>query len=196
MELRQQCAVLVVGVVAVHEDEHRRVLQLSCPGVADGPPVRGGRRQAGVGQVVAVPEAGHDESGVDGRHHIGEFEGVAAVRDDGLGHRPRLDGVPQLDHREPGRPVGGQPLQLRHQVLAQRAAGAVVDEQGLSARQFARRVADEAPHGCLGGRGQIVVERDAAGDGAQQSFHHLSARVGVEPADDEDGQPAGPDDRA
>ncbi|GAA1344478.1 hypothetical protein GCM10009647_088960 [Streptomyces sanglieri] len=112
------------------------------------------------------------------------------MRDDGLGHRPRFHGVPQFDHREPRPSVGGQPFQLRHQVLAQRTAGAVVDERGLPVRQLARRVADEAPYGALGGRGQIVVERDAAGDGVQQPVHGLPARVGVEPADDHDGQPA------
>ncbi len=188
VELGEQGAVLVVGLPAVDEGEYGRVLQLACPGVADRALVRGGRREADLRQVVAVDEVGQDEGRVHRGDHAGEVERVGSVLGDGLGHRLGFDGVPQFDDGQPGQTAVGQPLQLGHQVLAERAAGAVVDEGSLTTGQLTGGIAYDALDGAVGRSGQVVVEGDAAGDGVQQSVHDLAAGVGVEPGDEGDGQ--------
>ncbi len=188
VELGEQGAVLVVRIRAVDEREDGRVLQLPGPGVPDGPLVGRRRGEPRLRQVVPVGEVRQDEGGVDGGDHIGQVQCPAAVRGDDLGHRTRLDGVPQFDDGEPGPPVRGQPPQFRDEVLAQRAARAVVDERGLAPGQLARGVAHQAPYGAVGRRGQVVVEGDAAGHGGEQFPHRAPAGVRVEPADDDDGQ--------
>ncbi len=110
---------------------------------------------------------------------------------DHLGHRLRLDGVPQLDHRQPGPPVPGQPPQLGNQVLPQGAAGAVVDQRGVARAQLPGAVAHGSPHGAGDGRGQVVVEGDAPLDRAQQLLDGRAPGVGVQSGDDRDGQRAG-----
>ncbi|GAA3072276.1 hypothetical protein GCM10020254_15120 [Streptomyces goshikiensis] len=110
------------------------------------------------------------------------------MRGDDLGHRLGLDGVPQFDDGQPGQAAAGQPFQLGDEVLAQCAAGAVVDEGRLAPGQLARGVAHHAQDRALRCRGQVVVEGDAAGDGVQQALDDFLAGVRVEPADDDDGQ--------
>ncbi len=100
-----------------------------------------------------------------------------------------LDGVPQFDDGEPGQARVGEPLQLGHEVLAQGAARAVVDQRRLSAGEHAGGVPDGAEdRAALSGGGQVVVERHAARDGGQEPFDGGPAGVGVQPADDRDGQ--------
>lgn len=188
MQLGQQCAVLVVGLSLIHDREDRGVLQLAGPGVGDRAPVGGRRGEPDVGEVVAVAEAGQQEGGVDGGDDGGDGQQPALGVDD-FGHGLRLDRVPQFDDGEPGGAAVREAHEFGDQVLAQGAARAVVDQRGLALVPYAQGVADRAADRSLrGGARQVVVEGDAAGDGAQQPLHHGPAGVGVQPADDRDGQ--------
>jgi hypothetical protein len=186
VQLREQLAVLVVGLGGLGDREDGGVLQLAGEGVGDRALVGGGGGETAVGQVVAVAEVRQDQGRVDGGDHAGD--GEPAGRDD-LGHGLGLDGVPQLDDGQ-GRPPGvRESLQLRHQVLAQGTAGTVVDERRLPRVQDAGGVPD-GPYDRAGrGRRQVVVERDAAGHVGEQPGHGRPAGVGVQPADDHDGEP-------
>lgn len=188
MELGEQRVVLVVRVRAVDEREDGRVFELPGPGVADRPLIRGRRGETGFRQVVAVGEVGQDEGRVHCGDHVGEVQRVTAVRRDDLRHGPRLDGVPQFHHGERGEPVRGQPPQLRYEVLAQGAAGAVVDQRRLAGPDGAGGIAHGAPYGALARGGEVVVQGDTAGHGGEQFFDGGPAGVGMEPADDDDGQ--------
>ncbi len=112
VELGEERPVLVVGVLAPHDGEDGGVLQLPGPGVADRAPVAGRGREARLGQVVAVAEAGEDESRIDRCDHVGEPDRVGGVLDDDLGHPLGFDGVPQFDDGEPGEAGVGEPSQL------------------------------------------------------------------------------------
>ncbi len=107
---------------------------------------------------------------------------------DDLGHGPGLDRVPQFDHREPGEAVVREAFQLGDEVLAQRAAGAVVHQRRLAPGDGPGGVPYEAEHGAVGGRGEVVVERHAPRDGPQEAVDDLLAGLGVEPGDDHDGE--------
>ena len=189
VELGEKRTVLVVGVLALHDGEDGGVLQLPGPGVADRALVAGRGREARLGQVVALAEAGQDEGGIDRRDHVGEPDPVSTVLEDHLGHPPGFDRVPQLDDGEPGRTAVRQPFQLRDQVLAQRAARASPDQGRLPAGKGAVGVADDAEHRAVRRRGEVVVQRDTAGDGPQKAFHDLLPRLGVQPGDEHDGEP-------
>ncbi len=186
VELGEKRTVLVVGVLALHDGEDGGVLQLPGPGVADRALVAGRGREARLGQVVALAEAGQDEGGIDRRDHVGEPDRVSTVLEDHLGHSPGFDGVPQLDDGEPGDAGIGEPFQLGDQVLAQRAACAVVDQRGLFSGQLTRSVAHLAQNGAVGRTGQVVMEGDAVGHQVQEALHDLAACLGAEPGDDDD----------
>lgn len=187
VELPQQREVVPAGVGAVGHREHGGVLQLPCERVADRAPVRDGCGQAGVREVVAVGQAGQDERGVHGGHHVGEPEEAVAVGGDHLGHGAGLHGVPQFHDRQARHAVLGQPHQFGDQVLAQRAAGAVVDQGRVAEGRFAAGVAHAAAYGAGRSGGQVVVQGDAAGHLAQQLPDGLAPGVGVQPGDDHHG---------
>lgn len=172
VQLPDQCAVLVVGHRARRHGQDRRVLHLPGPGVADGPPVGRGRRESGLGQIVAVGEAGQDERGVDRREHIGDHGG-GGVRGDHLGHGLRLDGVPELQDDEAGPPVLGEPFEFGDEILAQRAAGAGVHQRRFAGSQLPADVPQGAADRPAGGRRQVVVQCDAVRDVPQQPFPPL-----------------------
>ncbi len=185
MQLGEQLAVLVVGLRGLGDREDGGVLQLAREGVGDRALVGRGGGETAVGQVVAVAEVRQDQGRVDGGEHAGD--GEPAGRDD-LGHGLGLDGVPQFDDGQRRPPGIGEPLQLRDQVLAQGAAGTVVDQRRLPRVEDAGGVPD-GPYDRAGrGRGEVVVEGDAAGDVGEQSRHGGPAGVGVQPADDHDGE--------
>lgn len=189
MQLCQQLTVLVVGVLGVDEGQHGRVLQLPREGVGDGAPVGGGRGETALGEIVAVAEAGQEQRRVDGGDDAGDREPAGH---DHLGHRLGLDGVPQLDDREARGAVVGESTQLGYQILAQGAAGAVVDQWRLTGGEDAGGVADGPYDGARRGRREVVVEDDAAGDVGEQACDRRPAGIDVQPADDHDRQAHAP----
>ncbi len=185
VQLREQLAVLVVLVRRLHEGEDGRVLQLAREGVGDRALIGGCCGQAPLGQVVAVGEVRQQQGRVDGGDHAGQAETAGG---DHLRHRLGLHGVPQLDDGERRAARLLDALQLRHQVLAQGAAGAVVDEGRLGGGARAIGVADRPYDGAGDGRGEVVVERDTAGHLDEQPVDGGPAGVGVQSADDHDGE--------
>jgi hypothetical protein len=189
VQLAQQRMVVPVRVRAVHEGEDGGVLQLPGPGVADGALVLRGRRESRLGQVVAVGEVGQGQGRVHRGDHVAQGEEISAVRRDDLRHRLGLDRVPQFDDGQPGRTVARQELQLRYEVLAQCAAGAVVDQRCLTRAEHAGRVADQPSYGSLAGGGEVVVQGDAARYRPQETVDHVAAGVGVQTRDDDHREP-------
>ncbi len=183
VELGEQFPVLLVGLRGVGHGEDGGVFELAGEGVGDRALV--GRRgcQAPLRQVVAVAQVGQDQRGVDRGDHAGDREPAGR---DHLGHGLRLDRVPQFDDRHTSAAGVPDPEQFRHQVLAQGAAGAVVDEGRLGGGHDSGGVADRTDDGAGGGRRQVVVEYDAVGDVGEQLGDCRLAGVGVEAGDDHD----------
>ncbi len=158
------------GLRPARQGQYGHVLQLTGEGVADRALIGRRGRETGLGEVVAAGQHGQDERGVDGREHARQPGLRRGVRGHDLGHRLRLDGVPQFDDGQAAVPRRGQPLQLGDEVLAQRAAGAVVDQGRLAVVEEAAGVPyGPADGACTGsgagaGRREVVVEGDAAGD--------------------------------
>ncbi|GAA1909203.1 hypothetical protein GCM10009837_36810 [Streptomyces durmitorensis] len=193
VELGEQRAVLVVGVGGLRDGEHGGVLELAGPGVGDRALIRGGRGEPGLHEVVAVAEVGQEQGRVDGRDHAAQPQPLVRVRRDHLGHRLGLDGVPQLDDREPCEAGVREPFELGHQILAQGAARTVVDQRRLTGGEHSGGVAHRTYDRAVHGRRQVVVERHAPRDSGEEPLDGLLAGVGVQSADDGDvhGQGAG-----
>ncbi|KPH96924.1 hypothetical protein OK006_1626 [Actinobacteria bacterium OK006] len=188
MELGQQRAVLVVGLFRGDDGEDGGVLQLAGEGVGDRAPVGGGRGEADLGEVVAVGEVGQEQGRVDGGDHGGQPE---PSRRDDLGHGLGLDRVPQFDDGEACQARVREAPQLRHQILAQGAARAVVDERGLARRHDSGGVPDRTDDCARRGRRQVVVEGDAVGNVGEQPCDGGLPRIRVQAADDHDAEMRG-----
>jgi hypothetical protein len=90
-------------------------------------------------------------------------------------------------------PSAASRSQLGDQVLAQGAARAVVDEGGLTGGEDAGASLIVRTTVPAYGRCEVVVEYDAAGDVGEQPGDGRPAGVGVQPADDRDGEARAPE---
>lgn len=104
---------------------------------------------------------------------------------EGLGHRARLDRVPQVDHQKGRR--GSAAQQLGHEVVADGTGHAVVRRAHLGPAQDAEDVAHHPLGQHLTRGAHVVVDRDGVRMAAQQPVHHGGAGAPVQARDQGDG---------